>query len=239
MNPLSESSLMTIDGLQFRYRKHHALDISKLSLERGEFVLLSGANGSGKTTLLKILAGLLCAHAGHFTCLGTGMQAREAQRFCRGRHIYLHQTPYMFDATVADNVAYGLKLRGRDTEQRQVEIADALGWADLAHLSKRHAAELSTGEKQRVALTRARILAPSVLLLDEITANMDSASRSRTLQMINDLKRAGSSVVFATHDSELLETACDRHLELAGGTIVAGNPKDSNVVPLNREKPQP
>ena len=239
MNPPDKTALLSVAGLRYRYRRHQALDIDTLSLNRGEFVLLGGANGSGKTTLLKILAGLLSASTGRFTCLGTAMAAGEAARFCRGRHIYLHQTPYMFDASVADNVAYGLKLRGRDTEQRQAEIADALAWADLAHLSERHARALSTGEKQRVALTRARILAPSVLLLDEITANMDSASRRRTLQMIHDLRRAGSSVVFATHDSELLDTDCDRQLLLADGCIINNAEAQDNVVPLNREQPQP
>ena len=156
------------------------------------------ANGSGKTTLLKVLAGLLAPQEARFKCLGVSMAGRTAARFCRGRHIYLHQTPFMFDGSVEENVSYGLRQRRRDGMQRRIEIRDALAWAQLEHLVHRRANELSVGEQQRVALTRARILAPSLLLLDEITANMDADSRKRTYEMIVDLRRAGSSIVFAS-----------------------------------------
>jgi tungstate transport system ATP-binding protein len=228
--------LLAVRGLEFAFGGRRVLDVGQLRIARGEAILLVGDNGSGKTTLLKILAGLLVAARGEFTCLGTTRAPRAAARFCRGRHVYLHQSPYMFDGTVEENIAYGLRQRGRDSAQQRIEIRDMLAWAELGHLVHRPARQLSTGEKQRVALTRARILAPSLLLLDEITANMDADSRRRTHTMIADLRRAGSSVVFATHDHASLEALCDQRLELAGGQLVdvpltAG----ADVIPLRRD----
>ncbi len=233
------AALIEVHGLELELAGRLVLDIETLRIERGQVVTLVGPNGSGKTTLLKLAAGLLRARRGRFSCLGTAMSPRQAANFCRGRHIYLHQTPYMFDATVEDNVAYGLKQRGRDFTQRRIEIRDALAWAQLDHLVHRRAAELSVGERQRVALTRARILAPSLLLLDEITANMDENSRRRSLEMIADLKRSGSSVVFATHDHAPLAALSDTMLELDQGRLVGGRRAAAAVIPLRRERGTP
>ena len=239
MTSESSTALMEIRDLKLSLANRAVLDIESVRIERGQIVMLAGDNGSGKTTLLKIMAGLLTASHGKFSCLGSPMSGAGAARFCRGRHIYLHQTPYMFDGTVEDNVAYGLKQRGRDSSQRRIEIRDALAWADLEHLVHRRANELSTGEKQRVALTRAKILTPTVMLLDEITANMDSDSRRRTYAMIADLKRAGSSVVFATHDHEPLEAIADVRLELANGRLAEGTRQAASVIPLRRDNAKP
>lgn len=228
------TSILDIRALSVTLNGRRVLDIEHIPVRRGEVVMLAGDNGSGKTTLLKVMAGLLTADSAVFTCLGAQMAARPAARFCRGRHIYLHQTPYMFDGTVEDNVAYGLKLRGRAPADRRIEIRDALAWAGLEHLVHRDARQLSTGERQRVALTRARILAPSLLLLDEITANMDQDSRRRTYTLIADLKRSGSSVFFATHDHEPIEALCDHRLELEHGRLHTGEIHAAQVVPIRR-----
>jgi tungstate transport system ATP-binding protein len=239
MNADHKTPLIEIRDLAITLARRRVLDIDHLCVERGVIIMLVGDNGSGKTTLLKMLAGLLVAQSGSFHCLGVSMSRRGAARFCRGRHIYLHQTPYMFDGTVEDNVAYGLKQRGRDPSQRRIEIRDALAWADLEHLVHRRASELSTGEQQRVALTRARILIPSLLLLDEITANMDIESRRRTYDMVADLRRGGSSVVFATHDHEPIEAMCDVRFELEGGSLAVGSRHAASVVSIRREGSRP
>ena len=212
------------------------LDLDRFAVAPGEVVLLTGDNGSGKTTLLKILAGLVLAERGQFRCLGTGMSPAAAARFCRGRHVYLHQTPYLFDASVATNIAYGLELRGEPRSVRDVAVRDALAGAGLSDLAERPAALLSTGEKQRVALLRAHVLRPPLLLLDEITANQDRASRQRTYQLIDDLSRTGTGIVFATHDPEPCTYLRARSCALAQGRrVAAATAADrSTVVPLAR-----
>ena len=235
MSPERQSLLFELSDLRFSFGRRTVLDVAHIAIERGQITLLAGDNGSGKTTLLKIIAGLLLAERGDFIGLGSPMTPRHAAGFCRGRHVYLHQVPYLFDATVEDNVAYGLKQRGRDTAQRRVEIRDVLAWAHLEHLVHRRAHELSAGEKQRVALTRARILAPSLLLLDEITANMDAESRRRTYTMLGDLKRSGSSIVLATHEQEALESLADSRLVLHQGRLEQVAATKAAVIPLHRE----
>lgn len=213
------------------------LDIHALRLEAASIVLLTGANGAGKTSLLKVLAGLEVADSGHFHGLGTPMSCAEGARFCRGRHLYLHQTPYMFDASVADNIAYGLRVRGMLATQRRAEVRAALAWAGLEALATRPARALSLGEQQRVALTRAYVLAPSVLLLDEITANLDADHRRHVHDMLGALRERGSSVLFATHDAAPLLSRVDRHLNLERGRLAATTDNAGDVVPLRRHGP--
>lgn len=234
MNAGAGASLIGVTGLGLRLARRKVLDVERIVIERGQVSILTGPNGAGKTTLLKVLAGLLQANEGHFECLGSAMAPAAAARFCRGRHIYLHQTPYLFDGTVADNIAYGLKQRGRDAAERRIEIRDALAWAGLEHLGARSARELSAGERQRVALTRARILNPALLLLDEITANMDTASRRRTYSLIADLREGGSSVVFATHAGDDVDITIDARLEMAEGRLRSPR-TGAAVIPLRRD----
>ncbi|MGE0485830.1 MAG: ATP-binding cassette domain-containing protein [Gammaproteobacteria bacterium] len=239
MNRDDGAALVELVGVRFARHRRRVLDIERLVVERGRVLLLGGPNGSGKTTLLKLLAGLLVASSGVFRCLGATMTPRAAARFCRGRHVYLHQAPYLFDGTVEDNVSYGLKLRGRDPGQRRLEIRDALAWAGLEHLVDRPARQLSAGEQQRVALVRARILSPALLLLDEITANMDLDSRRRTYALVDDLRRRGSSVVFASHDPEPRTVLDADGLLLADGRLVTAPPATATVIPLARPASRP
>ncbi|MEX2481659.1 MAG: ABC transporter ATP-binding protein [Gammaproteobacteria bacterium] len=233
---MTGEALIEVADLVVELGRRRVLDVAKLRIERGRVVLLCGDNGSGKTTLLKVLAGLLIAGRGAFRCLGSRMSPRGAARFCRGRHVYLHQTPYLFDGTVAENVSYGLELRGHDRAQREIEIREALAWAGLDHLADRPSAQLSTGEKQRVALVRARVLAPPLLLLDEITANMDTASRQRVQTMLGDFQRAGSSVVLATHDPDSLTMLATARIELAAGRMAerSAAPERATIIPFQR-----
>ena len=197
------------------------LDIEKLVVYPDECVVIHGPNGSGKSTLLKILAGLIMPDNGEVTVNGTNHSWRQTYRLFRTQTVYLHQSPYLFDRTVEDNIAYGLKLRKHNRTVIQQEVASALEWAGLAHLAKRNARELSGGEKQRVALTRARILTPKLLLLDEPTAAMDRDSRQQAFAMIRDLASDGNAVYIATHESANLYSP-DRVIELENGKRVDG-----------------
>ena len=172
-----------------------------MAVRKGECVVIHGDNGAGKTTLLKILAGLITPDQGVFTLNGIELTWRQAFRQFRNDVVYLHQTPYLFDRSVEDNVAYGLKFRKQNRAQVQKKVETALEWAGLSDLAKRNARDLSGGEKQRVALTRARIIEPKLLLLDEPTTAMDKVSRRQTISLIGDLANSGNSVYIATHES--------------------------------------
>jgi molybdenum cofactor guanylyltransferase len=120
----------------------------------------------------------------------------------------------MFDRSVADNIAYGLRNKGLPAEQIRGKVEQALDWAGILHLAGRNARRLSGGEKQRVALTRARILAPRLLLLDEPMANMDLESREQTLGLIGRLKSDGIGAIVTSHEPYISEVIGDEHVHL-------------------------
>ena len=231
--------LFEAHGLTQQRGGRQVLAIDALRLDAAQIVLLTGANGAGKTTLLKVLAGLSIADRGVFQCLGTPMSCVEAARFCRGRHVYLHQTPYMFDTTVEQNIAYGLRVRGQSPAARQAEVRAALAWAGLDALATRPARELSLGEQQWVALTRAYVLAPSTLLLDEITANLDGDHRRQVHDMLLALRERATCVVFATHDPAPLLSRVDSHLHLDAGRLALPTRSAVQIIPLRREGGRP
>lgn len=197
------------------------LDIDELSIVSGRCTMVTGPNGSGKTTLLKIAAGLQAPDHAIVDCSGRSEHWSVARAHFQRDVIYLHQQAYLFDCSVARNVAYGLHGRGLTRAALATEVERALAWADLSHLAPRNARELSGGERQRVALTRAFVLAPRVLLLDEPFAGLDEESRSRTCFLIQRLKTEHVGLVLTSHEQLGLVGIVDQHLELRGGTLVA------------------
>jgi tungstate transport system ATP-binding protein len=195
------------------------LEIDELSIHAGRCLLLTGPNGAGKTTLLKILSGLEPPDHALVDYRGTSLPWPVARRHYRRYVIYLHQQAYLFDRRVADNVAYGLRGLGLSRAQIAERVERVLEWGGLSHLAGRNARELSGGEKQRVALTRALVLTPHVLLLDEPFAGLDEESRNRTGFLIQRLKSEQVGVVVTSHELPPLTGIADAHLELRAGRL--------------------
>ena len=144
--------------IEKRYGDRVLLSIESLEIDHASCILITGENGAGKTTLLQILAGLLEPERCWVTDQGVTVSWRKARARFLKMVVYVHQTAYMFDRTVAENVAYGLKARKVPKEEIEQQVADALRWARLDHLAYRNARLLSDGEKQRIALTRAKVV---------------------------------------------------------------------------------
>ncbi len=195
------------------------LNIEEFAIPVGACVLLSGRNGAGKTTLLKIVAGLEPPDHATVDYQGVTLPWREARRRYGRDVIYLHQQPYLFDCSVSANIAYGLRSAGLARAQIVQCVEQALATAQLGHLATRNARELSGGEQQRVALTRALVLAPKLLLLDEPLANLDEEARDRTCALIGELKAQRIAVVLTSHERLSLEALADYHYELDDGRI--------------------
>ena len=211
---------LQFNALYKRYRRRNILVNADITLQDGECTLLCGANGAGKTTLLRIIAGLEKPDQGTInTGLGR-MKWRRCKRVLQEKVMYLHQQPYMFDASVRKNIAYALPSGLKSLERNQ-RIKEALRWADLEHLATAPATSLSGGEAQRVALARAWLRAPVVLLLDEPMANMDQESRLRTHSLLRQLKDQGMAIVITSHDALQFQSLTDRQLLLKDGRISA------------------
>ena len=190
-----------------------------LSLYPGKCILLSGKNGVGKTTLLKIIAGLEIPDLAKIEISGKTNCWKKAVRSVRKEIIYLHQHPIMFSSTVESNVAYGLRFTSLNRKQRRKSVEEALKWVGLTDVAKKQAKTLSGGVQQRVAFTRAWILKPKVLLLDEPMANMDYESREQTYQLLVRMKSAGMSLVITSHFMQYFEGIVDQQFQLNNGAL--------------------
>ena len=203
---------LNVDNLVKSFGPRKLFHIDQLRVGEGESLHLSGENGSGKTTLMKILAGL------EKPCSGRVLVTPKARRWWSDRiHpqvIYLHQTPYIFNGNVRDNVAYGLRLRSYSREETRIKVQQALVWSRLEHLADQPAHSLSGGEKQRLALARAWILSPSLLFLDEPTANLDKQSVGTVEELVTQLLDKGTTVMVSSHQKNAVTDLCGRRLHL-------------------------
>ncbi len=208
------SSLLRFSHLRKAVSGRRLLDIPEFDIPAGAGIVLTGRNGAGKTMLLKILAGLEAPDHADITYRGRTLSWPAAVPLLRKHVMYLHQHPYMFDRSVAENIAYGLRHVGVPKPQIRARVQQALDWAGLSHLAERNAQQLSGGEKQRVGLTRARVLSPELLLLDEPLANLDHESREQTFVLIRRLRSEGISTVVTSHEPQAGAALGDQHRHL-------------------------
>ncbi|WP_341902612.1 phosphate ABC transporter ATP-binding protein [Polaromonas sp. YR568] len=193
-----------------------ALHGLRLSITRGERVALVGANGSGKSTLLRTLHGLVPPSSGRLLC-GASQPVRQAMLF---------QRPHMLRASVQNNVALGLWLRGAGWRQARVRALEALERVGLRALAGRNARALSGGQQQRVALARAWALQPEVLLLDEPTASLDPSAKREVERLMAEFAATGMTLIFASHNLGQVKRLATRVICLEHGALVADLPTD-------------
>ena len=211
--------LVVFRGIEKTFAETNILRNVDISLYPGKCILLSGNNGSGKTTLLKIIAGLETPSRAEIEFSGKSQSWKSAIRSIRREIIYLHQQPYLLSGTVESNVSYGLRFTHLNRKQLRESVKEALEWAGLADVAKQQAKTLSGGVQQRVAFTRAWILKPKVLLLDEPMANMDIESREQACDLLKRMKSEGMSIVITSHDTNIIDGLIDIHFSLSEGKL--------------------
>ncbi|MCP4572770.1 MAG: ABC transporter ATP-binding protein [bacterium] len=196
------------------------LDIDELDLPQGGLTAIVGPNGAGKSTLLKILAFLERPEQGTIHYRGGPVESRDLVRL--RRHVTLvDQAPLLFRGTVLKNVTYGLRVRGVPSREWPTLVADALSLVDLSGFEDRSVHGLSGGETQRIAIARALVFKPQVVLLDEPTAGIDAARKEMVERLITELHTImGVTVLFSTHSLAQAHFLTERVIHLAGGRIV-------------------
>jgi tungstate transport system ATP-binding protein len=210
-------SPLRFSGIEKRFGQRTILAGVDIQITPGQCQLLCGPNGAGKSTLLRILAGMEKPQHCRVSRNGEDDQPwRRVRKQLLRDFIYLHQRPYLFEGSVSYNLGY--PLRGPRRERAR-QVRDALEWAGLAALAKQSVDSLSGGERQRVALVRAWLRRPRVMLLDEPTTNMDEASRTQTIELLKALKGEGVALMIATHQPEHFRTLTDIDLQLSEGRI--------------------
>ncbi|MCK5684923.1 energy-coupling factor ABC transporter ATP-binding protein [bacterium] len=210
-------NLYSINGLEFSYDNKSSkkiLDIDFLEIEKGSIYAFLGANGCGKTTLLKLLNGLLLPTKG--TIKFKGLSVVDNNPLLRMSTVYLHQNPYLFSQTVAENIAFGLKVRKYSKESIAKKIQEMLELVDLSGFENTPSNELSGGESQRVSIARAFAVEPEVLLMDEPTASVDKQNISNIERILLDLNSSKSTtVIISSHNESFSEKLADNiyHIE--------------------------
>ncbi|GLY16940.1 ATP-binding cassette domain-containing protein [Kineosporia rhizophila] len=215
-----------------RAKRHRALTGVSLSVRAGEAVGLIGETGSGKSTLARSVLGLVSPSAGRIRVGGqdvTGYSQRQWRAFRRrGVVQYVFQDPLRSldpDLTVQESLLEPLLVRGDSRAEALGLVRTQLERVNLeAELLPRLPAELSGGQRQRVAVARALVVQPQLIILDEPVSALDAANRVQVLQIIKDLRDAGTALVFISHDLGSVAGVADRVAVLYQGELVEAGP---------------
>ena len=212
-----------------------ALEPATLDIARGETLVLLGPSGCGKTTMLRIIAGLELPDAGG-RVLFDGRDMTSVPIESRNVGMVFQSYALFPNMSVADNIGYGLKIRGMAAKERAARVAELVRLTNISGLENRRIHQLSGGQRQRVALARAVAIRPGILLLDEPLTALDAALRDRLRGELNRLLRAlGITAIYVTHDqSEAMELG-DRIVVMQKGSIAQiGTPREIYFASKNR-----
>lgn len=205
----------------------HALRGVSLSVERGEFVAIMGSSGSGKSTLMNVIGCLDTPTSGSYRLNGKDVSrmSDDALADIRNREIgFIFQNFQLLPReTALANVELPLVYRGERAKARRERAIEALKKVKLEHRMLHKPTELSGGQRQRVAIARALAADPSLLLADEPTGNLDSATGEEIVRLFEELHHQGHTIVLVTHEPKLA-ARCPRAVRLSDGKVVGDGP---------------
>jgi putative ABC transport system ATP-binding protein len=224
---MSGESVLELDGVTKVYGEEPpvpALRGVSFSVRRGELVAIVGPSGSGKSTLLHVIGTLERPSSGVVRIGGVDaarLSDRELSQL-RAREIgFVFQQFFLAEhQSLLDNVADGLLYAGVPAGERRAQAADALAAVGLGERLKARPTQLSGGERQRVAIARALVGAPAIVLADEPTGNLDSATGEQIMSLIEELNRLGATIVVITHEQAVAER-CSRQIRVLDGQVVS------------------
>ena len=220
---------LSFRGISKSFGTNMVLDNAAFNITNHDCIVITGENGAGKTTLLRIMAGLEKPdHCEISVDNATAETWRRLRKRLLKSIMYLHQQPYMLAGTLRRNLEYTAKLNPAIVD-RQSSVNKAIHWAGLETLEGQSSSSLSGGQKQRVALARARLRDPQILLLDEPTSSLDSESREKTLQMLQEFRDGGMAIVIVTHDPDIFGSLPNGKLQLDDHRIIYD---DARIVDL-------
>jgi tungstate transport system ATP-binding protein len=207
---------LQLKNVEKRYGSIKALEDISLEVVGGKTIALVGVNGAGKTTLLRVIAGLEERDKGNILFDGKDINSKKLRQIAT----LVFQKTVMFNRSVQSNLAYGLKIRGKKDHEIKERIGQELLAVGLRNFEKRKARKTSGGEQQRIALARAFLLDPRILLLDEPTANLDPNSATMIERAIASRKKEDEIIIMATHNLAQARRLADEIIHIYNGRIV-------------------
>lgn len=225
---------LRLEGLTKHYGDFQAAQNVNLDIPQGEFLVLLGPSGCGKTTTLRMIAGFVEPTAGNVQ-IG-GRDVTHLPPWKRNTGLVFQSYALFPHMTTAENVAFGLEMRGVPKADIRPRVMTALSMVQLDHLADRYPRQMSGGQQQRVALARALVFQPDVLLLDEPLSNLDAKLRHEVRIEIRSLqRRLGITAVIVTHDQEEALIMGDRLVVMSEGQVrQIGTQRDLYENPANR-----
>jgi cell division transport system ATP-binding protein len=232
-SPLREARrVIEFDGAGFSYAARQVLKPIEMRLEPGSMHFLTGRSGAGKTTLLKLVYLALTPTVGAvrvFDAATTGLKRAQTAALRRRMGLILQDSDLLEHMTIFDNIALPLRVAGQDVAARARDVIELARWVGLGDRLEAAPRELSSGERQRAAVARAVVTAPSLVIADEPTGDVDEEAAGRILELFLELNRSGTTVLVATHDMGLIRRAqgrCKaRTLRIEDGAVIrAGAP---------------
>jgi len=217
--------MITFDHVSKKYKSstRPALEDINLTINDGEFVFLVGSSGSGKSSLLSLLDRKERPTAGIVTVDGINvakLRHRKLPAYRRKMGIVFQDFRLLEKKTVFENVAFGMEVLGKSRKEIRDRVPEVLELVGLEGKEKRKIGELSGGERQRVAVARAYVNNPTILIADEPTGNLDPVTSVGIMKLLDRINRTGTTIIMATHDVAIVDQMRKRIIQLDGGHIV-------------------
>ena len=218
--------MVHLKDVTMRYRSSGTLAANNLSLDmdEGEFVFLVGPSGSGKTTIIKLLTGEVRADSGELEVNGFDLRSirrRKLPKLRRTLGVIFQDFRLIEDKTVYDNVAFAMHVVGAPRREIKERVPYVLKLVGLEGREKRLPQELSGGEQQRVAVARALVNSPRLIIADEPTGNLDPAKSLELMLLLQKINDLGTTVLVVTHEKELVNAFSKRVISLEDGRVVS------------------
>ena len=223
--PRNSNTGLAVENVTVGYsRDIDVVSNASFTVPQGEVVALLGASGSGKSTLLRAIAGLEPVRAGRITWHGTDLADVAPHK--RGFGLVFQDGQLFTHRTIAENVAYGLRVQRMPKEEREARVTELLELVGLPGTHARRVTELSGGERQRIALARSLAPRPGLLLLDEPLSALDRELRERLATDLAAMLRAThTTAILVTHDDGEADVIADRVLRVRAGAVTEAAPE--------------
>ncbi|MDR2611211.1 MAG: cell division ATP-binding protein FtsE [Clostridiales Family XIII bacterium] len=206
-----------------KYGENIGVEDVSIKIEKGEFVFLVGPSGSGKSTFVKLLLKLLEADNGHIYFNGydvTKLSNREIPNHRRSMGIVFQDFSLLPKKTVFENVAFAMEILRKPRRVIRRQVPQMLDLVGISSEAKKYPTEISIGEQQRVAVARAIVNNPSVLIADEPTGNLDPETGWEIMRLLEQINKRGTTVLMVTHSSEIVNAMNKRVIAIRDGRLV-------------------